>query len=515
MRAKLEILISCKREALKHPIPYRFTNPDIMSYGESNIHQMILHGRFVDKTASYVNALDPSSDYPVGVRMGCFVRRMGKSTWLQFLLECVGVRKALETRRRNYSQFFKYVAGTIKGEHFVRSPLRPTIFLDLVDCDSTNTLEQIITLQLKDGGLFVEGSTDVRTLFRLGIPLLSQLYSEASQGLDGEWVDDRPLILIDEYDAPMRNGMVCRVAEEETKDPSEEEDMRVAKEGYRRLHAEIRKLCRIFKGQLKNELYGIVMVSLLRIGGTGLSEVNVTEDLNMYAQHHELFGITEKDLKHILDTAQKDLDGKTVCWNPAQSDPPLTWDKALSWARDLDVVKVTDKTEEEKKRKFLAYLEDEINGFCTAFLGRTEEKLTPLYSPIDALVVMRNIAEGNVVAPKREWLQSAKDAFTETIRISGNFYQAVEALTGTRVSMDQISSIQDISTYLENESNMKILFYNLGLLYVKKVTDDDYVVLSPVLEGSDTKNNDIISVLTKAHRGEPPVLTDKRVTEYF
>lgn len=71
---------------------------------------------------------------------------------------------------------------------------------------------------------------------------------------------------------------------------------------------------------------------------------------------------------------------------------------------------------------------------------------------------------------------------------------------------------------METVSNMRVLFLNLGLLYVKAVVKEGkqkFAILSPVLEGSDQKNDDIISVLTRAHQGEPAALTTEEVEEYY
>eukprot|EP01138_Halocafeteria_seosinensis_P005943 gb/GECG01006075.1/.p1 GENE.gb/GECG01006075.1/~~gb/GECG01006075.1/.p1 ORF type:complete len:654 (+),score=85.67 gb/GECG01006075.1/:1-1962(+) len=409
------------------------------------------------------------------------------------------------------SDFYEHLAGTDKGMHFLSSPLRPVVFLDFVKCSYTKGLQENIINQLKDLGLEVRGCDDSvppQAVLDSGVRMLRKLYKEARRRLDTEklfhqngksLVDDRPLILVDEYDRPWRQLQNARFSKLYTQKEEEErlEDIRK----YGGLVRSVIEICDVLKALIRDDLYGIALVTLIRLGGTGLSKLDTTTDLGIWEEHHDLFGISEEDLKHILENA------------PANA--PLTWDKTLSWARNLKIVDQNKHTEEEQQQVFLDYLKDEINGFVTGFMDRKEGKeiksLSPLYSPRDALAVIQNIIEDKRNPPQRHWLLGAKDAFSELIASSGKYDDAVLALVGGPVPMSDILTFQNMSTKLNERSDMRVLFYNLGLLRVDRVTADGRVFLQPVVS---LHSKDIVDILVGAYK-KIHILEDAEVEEYY
>jgi hypothetical protein len=124
---------------------------------------------------------------------------------------------------------------------------------------------------------------------------------------------------------------------------------------------------------------------------------------------------------------------------------------------------------------------------------------------------MQNIIDGREEPPERDWLRDASDAFSEIIAKVGKYDEAVMALLGGRVPKSEVETRQKMSGFLSGQSAMRILFYNLGLLYVKEVSDHGKVItLAPVVP---LYSRDIVDILLKAYT-EAPELDDATVEEY-
>ena len=165
---------------------------------------MVLAGNFIDKTASYIPALDPKGS-KAGCRLAAFPRRFGKTTWLKFIQTTIGVPKEVES----LALYYKRVAGMGKGEHFLSSPLRPVLYIPLYDCQLPGDASRKISNELKGLGLHVEGTAPPRILLEKGVYELQDLFRKAKETaapmIGSTEVSTLPLILIDEYDAPWRN----------------------------------------------------------------------------------------------------------------------------------------------------------------------------------------------------------------------------------------------------------------------------------------------------------------------
>ena len=262
----------------------------------------------------------------------------------------------------------------------------------------------------------------------------------------------------------------------------------------------VSNLCLTVKTLLGENIFGIGIVSLLRLGGTGLSKLHTTKDLGTYEEHHSLFGISQGNLCNCLDAADEN--------------DPLNWAKVFSWAGHDNVQIINpDSNKEQQKEQFLGWLETNINGFCMAFRNRTGNELDPLYSPLDILGIIDNIINGRFMLPELQWLKQASDAFTEVIENSGDYHHAVQALWGgDSIDSSAIDSVTKMADYLENDRrDMKVLFYNLGLLKVSRV-EDSRIILSSILHLSTYR---IVDILIRVYKGEGRRLSDEEVKAFY
>jgi hypothetical protein len=495
----LKLLIGYRERAKNEPAPYKFKRPG-SKIQETDIIGAVSHGEFVDKTASYVKAIDPK-EQKVNSQTACFARRMGKSTWLEFLKASLGVPGNITP----YEYFYTKVAGLERGKDFIEAPLRPVFLVKLYHCETTNMISQYIVEELCHLGIKINEneSFEPAELLNSAIFMVQRLFEDAIKRLDdnvSSQVSSLPLVLIDEYDAPWRKKEIAAFHQKNATKEAQRQVWSLREDKAEALTHCVASICDTLKARLPS-IFGVAIVSLVPLGGTGLSKLDTSTNLGAHEEHHTLFGISQTELKKILGDAE-------------QNDE-LNWGKVYSWAESLKIVMPRD-SEEEKRKGFFQYLEKTINGFCSAFLEKTGAPLDPLYSPLDILQIITDIIEQkhlkfpNYTRPKLLWLKQAADAFCELIQSTGNYDEAVEAFLGGSVVSSEIDTVANMTDSFETRRDMLQLLFHLGLLRVGNVTGTT-VSLFPVLEG---QANEVLTILTQAYQSKVPKLTDEKVNEY-
>lgn len=96
-------------------------------------------------------------------------------------------------------------------------------------------------------------------------------------------------------------------------------------------------MCDNWKYHFTRNLFGVVMVSVIPYGDTGL--LPTPENLGAYGKHHTLFGISERELRSCLDDTNET--------------DPLNWTKALKILKE----KIESGDFGTQKEEFLGYLQ--------------------------------------------------------------------------------------------------------------------------------------------------------------
>eukprot|EP01138_Halocafeteria_seosinensis_P001342 gb/GECG01001378.1/.p1 GENE.gb/GECG01001378.1/~~gb/GECG01001378.1/.p1 ORF type:complete len:498 (+),score=65.04 gb/GECG01001378.1/:1-1494(+) len=309
LRGVLRKLVQDRAYALANPEEMAFTVPS-GAQTEPCMPEQIMNGKFIDKSESYWKGLDwdeQGTDEFSGVRLCCFPRRFGKTTWLEFMrwTLCVPPLDDPMLEGNKMQKFYQAAAALEKGHTFVGASLRPALYF-CFNWELAKNLRESVADQFRQCGLRIDGPialTQSSIILQTGLNQLRHLYVEATQGLTAQertLVSLKPLVLLDETDYPWREQHVAGSGSADEIINSE-----------RRL-SECRPFFAALKNFVKVGLWGIMMVTLLRIAGTGLSELD-SYDIGLSAKYHGIVGITEEELLGALAKNERIEKNEHVC----------------------------------------------------------------------------------------------------------------------------------------------------------------------------------------------------------
>eukprot|EP01138_Halocafeteria_seosinensis_P013416 gb/GECG01013702.1/.p1 GENE.gb/GECG01013702.1/~~gb/GECG01013702.1/.p1 ORF type:complete len:711 (+),score=80.76 gb/GECG01013702.1/:1-2133(+) len=436
---------------------YVLSNPP--SNVESNLVDMIPQGMFIDKTRSYKNCLDPQNNRKKGVRAATFPRRFGKTTWLSFMDLTLGPVWRLEARERK--ALYQGISRLDDGNAFLLAPLRPVLHFDLLNVETPEDVQYMVYKAFHQYGITVDAATPFGAVCEDGIAVLKHLYQTVIRELEEEKVcqpgqiSPDVLVLVDEYDAMYRE--------------SERDDITDQK----RQQCEqsitcITRLCRALKKRIRDSIWNVCIVSLVPLGHTGLSELDVSENMTLQKKYHSLFGISEQELFTALQH---------------HSSVYLNLDTVVQWAQHPDVNIVpanTNMSTTNKVRYVKCWMRKRINRFCMA-IDKEDEELDPLYSPLDVVHILQLVFENKHEYPQLQWLERSCSLYGHLLANHIRFEDVSEALCGGVVSKSLFYHRQKISEFFSPPStggDIRLLLFYLGLLQVSQSDQTQVVLLS-------------------------------------
>lgn len=351
--------------------------------------QSLCRGYYIDKTEAYCKGLgwkqaDDEFDH-LGIRLCCYPRRFGKTQFLYFLKYTLGIP---EGWRNDISEFYRHVSSLEQGKRFLRCPLRPVVYI------SFNGISTPLDLKMTICNAFKEslGGIGSRSLYKdveehLGDWTTTMVYTSCLNKVhdvlrrlrsdrldDDKWKVEKPLVLLDEADCPWRDHVIhnffasCPVA------PTEDQLL---------LWNACDEFYKCLKTVCSDKLSGIVMITLFRIGGTGLSTLSISVDTSVSQDYHGLVGITEAELSKMLDRNT----GSTYSGY-------IQWDDLIRWGEATNIIDRVRGTRiqasaDRAKTAILTKLESTINGFCSA-LDRPDQ-VESVYSPMDMIKLLEHV----------------------------------------------------------------------------------------------------------------------------
>lgn len=295
---------------------------------EEKVYNLITKLRFIDKTRNFNRAIQPRvSQNDLGelaALLVVFAQRFGKTTLLSFVFYTLSL--CHELGMTTYKNFLDKLHVLEEGDEFLNAPVHPVIRLSLLGVDTAETLFRDIKLAFEAEKVTFDdleiGNWSVKNLLNEGMTRLKTLWERAVEKLPKELrskdlVTACPILLIDEFDLPARKMALEKLTSK-------------TKRGFQEVSEMLHMLGEWIKIN-KSDFFRIIVVSLLRLGHTGLSSMRLY-DASHSVWGHGLVGIT----KHELEMMLTNLSDKSDCIIDVASQFEKWYSKAYPGHQDMD-----------------------------------------------------------------------------------------------------------------------------------------------------------------------------------
>jgi hypothetical protein len=485
LKKELEENIEERQAARNNNQRYYFTGVRANDVA-TNLLYMVANGRFLDKSEIFRKCIDVGLNDQLGVIFTIFARRFGKTTFLSFLKNTLG----LLSKPWEWRSFYNALSGLRQGDFFLNAPIRPVILLSVAH---TGSLPEEMGRLFEAHGIYRRrhSKATFKKYLLDAIDLLQQLFEEAKSQLSEEhrgYVRSQPLILIDEFDA------AYRLAEE---DPS-------TAKGWRSVQRSLKPLMASLKTRIEaGILWGVCITSLMPLGKTGLSELDCSHVLNFRQEFHEMFGVSEEELMYVLKH---------------QSSGSMSLDRVLQWARNANIIGDIGGEPVDEEEQLRKWLSQQVNGFCMA-LYWDGGPLSPLYSPLDIIEILLSVQSTRGGIPARSWIDRSRDVYGDMLNKRINESDLRVALTGGVVDISYFNQRQVLKAYFKKDfgAHCSLLFY-LGLLQVADVYRNqetqypEQIVLMP--PNNARSLDDVIHLMNYTFPAREPKLSESKIDEY-
>ena len=450
MVARMKNVIDARKRALDAPADkYEFHVRRPSSEGKAL--NLVTERNFIDKSWQYCRFIRPQ-EYGISnafnVSSIVFPQRFGKTTLLSFVDATMSLCHGFDIDR--YQSFLQRLHTLESGDSFIHSMLHPVIKISLLGVSSRQDLVQQLTKAFQREGVNCYDidlkSVTINTLMDIGLSRLQTVWNIAKSKLladEQQWIDCAPILLIDEYDLPARNKVLSE----------------------KQCHDEAINELNYLSEWIKKEtgsLFRTIIVSLLRLSGTGLSKMN-SIDVSRTVDGHGVVGITETEAKaffeNLHDQAKVRIDAVETFWR---------------WKKGSDSA-----AKEERVDAFYAYLRGWYNGFCFAVPDETmdvQAQVESLYNPFDLLYFLQRIGAIPCLDFK-PWLRMYRRTFKQLVmKAAGDKRSVIEHLAGGEVSRDVLTEPIQPDNYFRGEKREVILrlYLELGFLSVSECICSDH-----------------------------------------
>ena len=443
---------TARKDRKKTRLSYQF-KPDIENTPEPWAYEMVRECTFIDKTRMYRKLSDSRGR---ALRLQ-FPRRFGKTTALSFLRNSLSIPTIKNDHylKETIGEFVERLKTLDDGDEFLKKKLRPVIFVSLSDVTSEDGLKAAVQHAFLQNGIFVNREDGVNVMLRDGIASLRNLWIEAGSQVDVD-VDDKVMVLIDEYDAPLR-----KMAN------SNEDKM-------------VEVLCTLsgtLKTQLDDQALGtVIIVSLLSLSKIGLSDLNYM-DISHDPEYHGITGIKMSELERALQNAYNNenikLDAEEAFRIEAKK-----FDKDPKANDKLDIGMIGDDGVWE-------YLKSRYDGFRFCLWNVKESQwaftnLEALFAPQD--VYHFSFAIGLIDLKVKEWCETWSEGVLDVVlRFTKDTTMLQSAFVGGTLAMSDIENHITLDEYrYPRQDNVQLLrlYLELGFLSIHDI-DQRGVVLRP------------------------------------